>query len=193
MINFLPEKDMAMVEERIKRLSKTRPPPGSSQQPEQQQQQQQQIPARVASASNGGGQARSKLAMKGRPNTAAGGGGPTQPHAGAAAAAARVNNPNSSPSRMRPVSGAFTLDLDKIDAEVEAKIGGGMSGGRINRADDINEVLNAEPVVINPDIKARLEQYKRKYPRTAYANNDQQQQQQQPSGNCSALKFPKKI
>merc|ERR1719318_13770 len=114
MIGNLPEKDMAMLEERIKRASKTRqvvnhnPPPAAAEPPPPEPRQQ-----------------------AGNRNTARPGTGIRPPSAASAGAArdnesevkmryqqARSNSAGRAPNPARPVSGAFSLDLDKIEGRV---------------------------------------------------------------------------
>merc|ERR1719187_320244 len=149
MIGNLPEKDMAMLEERIKRASKTRqvvnhntpavaePPP-----PEPRQ--------------------------GGNRNTARPGTGIRPPSAASAGAArdnesevkmryqqARSNSAGRVPNPARPVSGAFTLDLDKIEGR------SGMerlsdSGPKLVEH-DLDDIINSDPVML-PITRTSLQQ-----------------------------------
>ena len=115
MVGNLPDRDMAMLEERIKRTSKSRPPPSSNGPPAAAQPPPEPIaPPEVPSRPNSG---LPRPGMNRNIPTSAGSGGlaamrrnfqqqqqqqePQQP---------RQFAPKNSPGRDRPISGAFTLD-----------------------------------------------------------------------------------
>lgn len=151
MIGNLPEKDMAMLEERIKRASKTRqvvnhnPPPAAAEPPPPEPRQQ-----------------------GGNRNTSRPGTGIRPPSAASAGAArdnesevkmryqqARSNSAGRAPNPARPVSGAFTLDLDMIEGR------GGMerlsdSGPKLVEH-DLDDIINSDPVML-PITRTGLQQ-----------------------------------
>ncbi len=152
-IGNLKDKDMAMLEERIKRQAKTRPLPGTAAQQQQQQQQQQdpvqhRRPSPDEQPASAGPQRRGFNSAPRRPATAGGvpADGPPPP-----TAARGGGGHNPSPSKMRPVSGAFTLDLDKIESAVDNI---GDSGLRLvnHKLDDI---FNDDPVSLPRTVSGR--------------------------------------
>jgi len=151
MIGNLPEKDMAMLEERIKRASKTRQvvnhnaPPAAVEPPPPEPRQQ-----------------------GGNRNTSRPGTGIRPPSAASAGAArdnesevkmryqqARSSSAGRAPIPARPASGAFTLDLDKIEGR------GGMdrlsdSGPKLVEH-DLDDIINSDPVML-PITRTGLQQ-----------------------------------
>ncbi|QQP52545.1 Cytoskeleton associated protein 5 [Caligus rogercresseyi] len=117
MIGNLPEKDMTMLEERIKRASKTRQPPSNEQQAPQTQAHQ---PSPPPASSN-------KNANIPKP-----GGGRSIP-----SRSARAQRTLGGGSPSRPMSGAFTLNYEEIEAVSEHRMS--ESGPRLVRhnLDDI--------------------------------------------------------
>jgi len=144
MIGNLPEKDMAMLEERIKRASKTRQvvnhnPPAASEPPPPEPRQ------------------------TGNRNTARPGTGIRPPSAARDNESevkmryqqARSNSAGRAPNPARPVSGAFTLDLDKIEGR------SGMerlsdSGPKLVEH-DLDDIINSDPVML-PITRTSLQQ-----------------------------------
>ena len=161
MIGNLPDRDMAMLEERIKRVSKSRPPPGSS---------------------NNGPSAASMMPPPPEP-AAPSSEIPSRPHsgvprpglnrtydknnpasAGSGLAAMRRNfqqqqeqprgqsqfAPKNSPGREpRPISGAFTLDPDITEP---SSMNGSIGVPRLIEHKDLDAIFDEEPVVL-PQIR----------------------------------------
>lgn len=139
LIGHLPEKDMAMLEERIKRASKSRPPPSAPEPAAPPPQQKTSVGSRQIPNNN---------KNAGRP-----GSGLRPPSASSAGAA----NVPESEVRMRygpkagsagpgsrPISGAFTLDLEKIEAGMERI----SDRGPELIKHDLDGILNDSPVVL---------------------------------------------
>ena len=172
MIGNLPEKDMAMLEERIKRQSKTRAPPTTGVQEAPTAAQQQHTTVRSGGGGGGGGNASqqsqvtarpgSNLASRlARPQTGSGsGGGPRSGSASSNSDQQIGGEPQmryggggppptqltrGSPSKARPVSGAFTLDLEKIESQVDRQLG--EQGIRLVNH-NLDEIFNDEPVML---------------------------------------------
>lgn len=162
----LPEKDMAMLEERIKRTSKSRPPPKQGQPavtnasaaappPTKSD-----PPSRAGSANPPGVNPNSKLEKPGlasrlvRPQTAGGAltnGSATFTRQQAAAGLSGMGAPpsvrnNGSPLRSRPISGAFTLDLDKIESAVNRMDDGNNVKGLVEH--NLDDIFNHDPVTL---------------------------------------------
>ncbi len=152
-IGNLKDKDMAMLEERIKRQAKTRPLPGCGPVQQQQQQQTQQAPAREEAAprrqasEDAAPAGNSRLPGASRINSAT----MTRPRPSAMTTAGGVPSDGPppptrqhgfTPGKARPVSGAFTLDLDKIESAVDNI---GDSGLRLVNH-KLEDIFNDEPV-----------------------------------------------
>jgi len=144
-IGNLKEKDMSLLEERIKRQAKTRPLPGMGGGET----------AVTAAAANGNAAANAQRPRINPPERPQGSGIPgvrTRPATagdGPAAASKLALASASSPTRSaaaRPTSGAFTLDLEKIESAVDNL---GEAGLKLvnHRLDDI---LNDAPVALPP-------------------------------------------
>ncbi len=170
-IGNLPEKDMAMLEERIKRLSKTRAPPGSNAAPAAVKQEP--VPV-VASRGIPPPSSANANSQRGPGAGAARGGGipsrlqrpgsstaipqqqqqmqqqPGPPQS--ASAAYRRGSPSKS---ARPVSGAFTLDLDKIEAAVDNAMGDGGPGNAQLVNHNLEDIFNDAPVRLPQTMTAR--------------------------------------
>ena len=160
MIGNLPEKDMAMLEERIKRVSKTRGAPSINGSP----------PPAVTN-----GQTREQAPPEPRPNSGipapksslptttriknfrqfpvpGGGPPPNIPPASAGPVTATTVNADvpmrkSPSSRDRPVSGAFTLDIAKIEGgSADADHSSHVFSRLVNH--DLDDLLNGAPVVL---------------------------------------------
>lgn len=153
MIGNLPERDMAMLEERIKRTSKSRPPVTSAPAPAAAPQEppEPSIPAptglpRPGSIASRNGS--SGLRRFGQPASSSSTG---------AAPAYQQQQPNQfsrgSPSsgRDRPISGAFTLDLDKIESGSMA----GSIGGPELVNHNLDAIFNDDPVRLPPTLIGR--------------------------------------
>ena len=157
MIGNIPDRDMAMLEERIKRTSKSRPPPGSSAPP---------APVQAAPEPMAPPQQPTGLPRPGNRNIPSAGGASNlrmryqqqQPQQQSGQPAeSRLPQQRTSPGsrigsgRDRPISGAFTLDLDKIES-------GGMDGS-IHAPQLVNHnldgIFNEEPVVLPPTLANR--------------------------------------
>ena len=163
MIGNIPDRDLQMLEERIKRTSKSRPPPGSSApqapvqaapapvpEPMAPPQQPTGLPRpgnrNISSAGGSGSNLRMRYQGLGQQSQQ------QQPES-------RLPQQRTSPGsrigsgsgRDRPVSGAFTLDLDKIESV-------GMDGS-IHAPQLVNHnldgIFNEEPVVLPPTLVNR--------------------------------------
>ena len=155
MMGRIPEKDKDMLEERIKRVSKSRPPPGGpvaaapapAQEPSQ-------PPSPAATGLPRPGSNRnltSGIRMRyGHPSSAPG----SAASAAAPAAMSASPNPSQPESRLpqsrgmsaggrnRPVSGIFTLDFDKIESgSMHGSIGGPQL---VNH--NLDDIFDDEPV-----------------------------------------------
>eukprot|EP00095_Tigriopus_kingsejongensis_P001503 maker-scaffold1086_size63525-snap-gene-0.14 protein:Tk01503 transcript:maker-scaffold1086_size63525-snap-gene-0.14-mRNA-1 annotation:"microtubule associated protein" len=155
----LPEKDMAMLEERIKRTGKSRPPPKSAQPPPPPVKSD--PPSRAGSANppasrdlpridKPGGASSGLVSRLTRPQT--GGAAITNGSATFTRQQARGGESippsvrsNGSPLKSRPISGAFTLDLDKIESVVNNMDDDSVKGLVEHNLDDI---FNHEPVAL---------------------------------------------
>ena len=172
MVGSLPEKDMAMLEERVKRVSKTRPPPcganneqpAPTAQPQYQMQQEQAHNGMQPNEMRGprAGQANPAEQKSSLPTASArtfrnfrqfpvpGG-----------AATANTDLPRPSPSSHpanshpmqysskldRPVSGAFTLDLDKIESGGQGSADTRNSGPQLVNH-NLDEIFNDDPIML---------------------------------------------
>ena len=88
-----------------------------------------------------------------------------------------------SPSKNRPVSGAFTLDLEKIESQVDRQLG--EQGIRLVNH-NLDEIFNDEPVMLPETVTKSAHPHHRQFsPSSAlphnqhHYNNHQQQQHQQ--------------
>ena len=71
--------------------------------------------------------------------------------AGAYAASQLRKSPGSSGSGMaRPVSGAFSLDIAKIEGQMDSKSGRSALMSRLVNHDNLDDILNGDPVVLPP-------------------------------------------
>ena len=160
MIGNLPDKDISMLEERIKRASKSRPPPGSgptasSAAPPAPAREE--PPEPVAQPVSTGlprpGTNRNITSALRRYGQPAGAGreqsaGPamSQNYGGQANPESRLPGPRGSPGgRDRPVSGAFTLDLDKIES---GSMYGSIGGPQLVNH-NLDDIFNDDPVKVS--------------------------------------------
>ena len=161
MIGNIPDRDMGMLEERIKRQSKSRPPPGSSapQAPVQAAPEPMPPPQQPATglprpgnrnipsaAASGSSALRMRFQQQQQQQQ-------QQQHQPESRLPQQRTSPGSriGSARDRPVSGAFTLDLDKIES-------GGMDGS-IHAPQLVNHnldgIFNEEPVILPPTLTSR--------------------------------------
>ena len=144
MIGNLPDKDLAMLEERIKRASKTRQVVSLKQPPPQ--------PAQVSAAPQAASEARqgSRPASGMRPpsSSSAGSARDTETDIKMRYQAARAQSAGRSGGQQppRPVSGAFTLDLDKIEGRV-GDVRLSMTGPKLVEH-NLEDIINDSPVTL---------------------------------------------
>merc|ERR1719471_2302804 len=144
-----------MLEERIKRQSKTRPPPASVAAPPPQQPQQPSIPnSRIGLQSANGQRPQGGIPSRlQRPSSSSSTG--SQPQAAAASGPpSSATFRRGSPGKVggaRPISGAFTLDLEKIESTVENMGEGGVR--LVNH--NLDEIFNDGPVRLPQTMTAR--------------------------------------
>ena len=157
----MPERDMAMLEERIKRTSKSRPPPGAAPAaPPPREEPVAPEPSPPPAAPTGlprpgaNRNMTSGLRRYGQPQ-------PQQQHqpshdshpmGGMVPPSSRLPQRGSpGGGRDRPVSGAFTLDLDKIESgSMEGSIGGPQLV-----IHDLDAIFNDDPVKLPPTLAGR--------------------------------------
>jgi len=138
MIGNIPEKDMAMLEERIKRSMKNRP-----KQPEPvPQQRTAEPPSRKTSNLSKSGLARPGTQGSGtRPATAASEGG--APDIRQRYQGIRGSPPGGGGGATRPVSGVFSLDLEKIEGDKER-----LSEGPKLIEHNLEDIMNSDPIAL---------------------------------------------
>lgn len=158
MIGHLPDRDMAMLEERIKRTLKSRPAPSapSAAAPPPQVAQEPPEPAPVSTGLPRPGSNRNMTSGLRRYQ-------PQQPQAHQPPSSydsnpsmmgppsSRLPQRGSPGGRDRPVSGAFTLDLDKIESgSMDGSIGGPQL---VNH--NLEAIFNDDPVKLPPTLAGR--------------------------------------
>ena len=143
MIGNLPDKDLAMLEERIKRASKTRQVV-SLKQPPSQSSQHQASPPPASEARQG---SRPNTGLRPPSTSSAGSARDTESDIKMRYAQARAGSAGRSGSQPpRPVSGAFTLDLDKIEGRV-GDVRLSMTGPKLVEH-NLEDIINDSPVTL---------------------------------------------
>ena len=143
MIGNLPDKDLAMLEERIKRASKTRQVV-SLKQPPAQPAQHQASPPPASEAKSG---SRPASGMRPPSSSSAGSARDTETDIKMRYQQARAQSAGrSGPQPPRPVSGAFTLDLDKIEGRV-GDVRLSMAGPKLVEH-NLEDIINDSPVTL---------------------------------------------
>lgn len=159
MIGNLPDRDMAMLEERIKRTSKSRPPPGVTSAPAPAAPEPE--PPMPSAAAPTGLPRPGAIASRNGPSGLRRYGQPAS-SSGAAAPPSANHYQQQQPSnqfsrgsplsgRDRPISGAFTLDLDKIESGSMA----GSIGGPELVNHNLDAIFNDDPVRLPPTLIGR--------------------------------------
>ncbi len=161
MIGNLPERDMAMLEERIKRVSKTRPPPESGAPaaqdpvppPRQSQPSSRSNPSTPSSGLPRPGSSRAKVGGIPSPSTSTSGLRRYQPQSNKKpeSSSSGLLRPKTSPASNgggipRPKSGIFALDLEKIENDALYESNANQGPQLVNH--NIDDILQDEPVVM---------------------------------------------
>merc|ERR1712223_1090909 len=169
MVGSLKEKDSAMLEERIKRVSKTRPPPGGPSNDPPAPPPSQQVPQNhndVQGNDTGSREGQSNVGPKSSLPTASGRTfknfrqfpvppGVIPPTEVTRRSPSAINSGIPNPSQIgrtmtkldRPVSSAFTLDLDKIEGERNANMDSRTSGPQLVNH-NLDEIFNDDPIAL---------------------------------------------